>query len=114
MPAAGLLYLPHTPNTADCGSSRRSFFAGIGRAGAGSRERGQGAQRLIMACDMRRTNWAGGVATQQHRPAVAHGALSPSAGHAGRSQDHKTGDAAALAPCRVPSLLALEIATARR
>jgi len=34
-------------------------------------------------------------------------------GGAGRSEDHKAGDAAALAPCRLPSLLALEIPTAR-
>src|SRR5262249_30682504 len=31
----------------------------------------------------------------------------------GRSEDYKAGDAAALAPCRPPSLLALEIPTAR-
>src|SRR5215467_11638801 len=32
---------------------------------------------------------------------------------AGRSEDYKAGDAAALAPCRPPSLLVLEIPTAR-
>src|SRR5262249_53439765 len=51
---------------------------------------------------------------RQHRPAVACGALSPGSQDARRSQDHQASDAAALAPCRVSSLLALEIATARR
>jgi hypothetical protein len=50
---------------------------------------------------------------QQHRPFVACRALSPGSRGAGRSEDHKAGDAAALAPCRLPSLLALEIPTAR-
>src|SRR5947208_4855944 len=51
---------------------------------------------------------------QQHRPAVACFALSDGARGAGRPEDHKAGDVAALAPCRLPSLLALEIPTARR
>src|SRR5262245_37756803 len=50
---------------------------------------------------------------QQHRPAIACRALSPVSRGAGRSEDYKAGDAAALAPCRLPSLLALEIPTAR-
>jgi hypothetical protein len=50
---------------------------------------------------------------QQHRPAVACRTLSPGSRDAGRSEDHKAGDAAALAPCRPASLLALEIPTAR-
>src|SRR5262249_50721330 len=50
---------------------------------------------------------------QQHRPAIACRALSPVSQGAGRSEDYKAGDAAALAPCRPPSLLALEIPTAR-
>ena len=50
---------------------------------------------------------------QQHRPAVACWALSPGSRGAGRSEDYKAGDAAALAPRRLPSLLALEIPTAR-
>src|SRR5262249_48562389 len=51
---------------------------------------------------------------QQHRPAVTCWALSPGPWGAGRSEDHKAGDVAALAPRRVPSLLALEIPIARR
>src|SRR5262245_28754970 len=49
---------------------------------------------------------------QQHRPAVACWPLSPGSWGAARSEDHKAGDAAALAPRWVPSLLALEIPTA--
>ncbi len=50
---------------------------------------------------------------QQQRPAIACWALSPGSRGAGRCEDHNTGDAAPLAPCRLPSLLALEIPTAR-
>ena len=46
---------------------------------------------------------------QQHRPAIACWALSLGSRGAGRSEDHKAGDADPLAPCRLPSLLALEI-----
>src|SRR5262249_14789199 len=38
---------------------------------------------------------------QQHRPAIACRALSPVSQGAGRSEDYKAGDAAALAPCPV-------------
>src|SRR5262249_19727199 len=51
---------------------------------------------------------------QPQRAAVACWPLSPGSWGAGRSEDHKAGDAAALAPRRVPSLLALEIPIARR
>jgi transposase InsO family protein len=50
---------------------------------------------------------------QQHRPAIACRALSPGSRGAGRPEDHKAADAAALAPCGHPSLLALEIPPAR-
>ena len=50
---------------------------------------------------------------QQHRPAIACRALSPGSRGAGRTEDYKAGDAAALAPCRLPSVLALEIPSAR-
>src|SRR5258708_34234542 len=50
---------------------------------------------------------------QQHRPAIACWALSPGSRSAGRSEDYKAGDAAALAPCRLPSVLALEIPPGR-
>src|SRR6266446_6209564 len=50
---------------------------------------------------------------QQHRPAIACRALSHRSRGAGHSEDYQAGDTAALAPCRLPSLLALEIPTAR-
>jgi transposase InsO family protein len=50
---------------------------------------------------------------RQLRPAVACWDLSPGSRGAGRPEDYKAGDAAALAPCRLPRLLALEIPTAR-
>jgi len=50
---------------------------------------------------------------QRHRPAVACWPLSPGPRGAGRSENYKAGDAAALAPCRLRSLLALEIPPAR-
>ena len=54
------------------------------------------------------------IGPQQHRPPVACWALSPGSRGAGRSEDYKAGDAAALAPRWVPGLLALEVPTARR
>jgi hypothetical protein len=51
---------------------------------------------------------------QQHRPAAACWALSAGSRGAGRSEDYKAEDADTLAPRRLSSLLALEIATARR
>ena len=50
---------------------------------------------------------------QQHRPPVARWALSPGSRGAGRPEDCKAGDVDELAPRRLPSLLALEIPTAR-
>src|SRR3981081_3225293 len=50
---------------------------------------------------------------QQHRPLVACGALATGSRGAGRPEDYKAGDADALAPRWFPSLLALEIPTAR-
>src|SRR6195256_5377803 len=50
---------------------------------------------------------------QQHRPPVARWALSPGSRGAGRPEDCKVGDVDELAPRRLPSLLALEIPTAR-
>src|SRR5262249_28101088 len=50
---------------------------------------------------------------QQHRPAVACWALSPGSRAARRPEDYQAGDAAALAPCRLPSLLEMEIPPAR-
>ena len=50
---------------------------------------------------------------QQHRPHVACRALSPGSRGRGRFENYKTGDANPLAPRRIPSLLALEIPTAR-
>jgi hypothetical protein len=46
-------------------------------------------------------------------PAIAGRALSPGSRGAGRCEDHKAGEAHPLAPCWLPSLLALEIPTAR-
>ena len=54
---------------------------------------------------------AGG--SQQYGPAVACWGLSARSRNAGRSEDHNAGDPAALAPCRLPSLLALEVPAAR-
>src|SRR5438128_3664952 len=51
---------------------------------------------------------------QQHRPAAACWALLAGSRGAGRSEDYKAEDADTLAPRRLSSLLALEIATARR
>src|SRR3984893_7801798 len=50
---------------------------------------------------------------QQHRPPVARWALSPGSRGVGRPKDCKAGDADVLAPRRLPSLLGLEIPTAR-
>src|SRR5262245_66584487 len=51
---------------------------------------------------------------REHRPSVACWALPPGSRGAGRSEDYKAGDTDALAPCRLPSVLALEILHARR
>src|SRR5262249_53840758 len=51
---------------------------------------------------------------QQHRPAAACWALSAGSRGAWCSEDYKAEDADTLAPRRLSSLLALEIATARR